>query len=72
MSFPSLANMPGEISICNRQGHKQMARAGRPTGGIPSILNAGDEDHARQRKLLSYAFSERAICLVVVVEERPY
>lgn len=46
----------------HRQDHKQMAKAGRPTGGVPSILNAGDADHARQRKLLSHAFSERAVC----------
>lgn len=46
----------------HKQGHKQMAKAGRPTGGVPSILNAGDDDHSRQRKLLSHAFSERAVC----------
>ncbi|QDS68969.1 hypothetical protein FKW77_008901 [Venturia effusa] len=48
--------------ICmHRQGHKQMAKAGQPPGGTPSILHAGDEDHARQRRLLSHAFSERAL-----------
>lgn len=49
----------------HRQGHKQMSKAGRPTGGVPSILNAGDEAHARQRRLLSHAFSERAVCMCV-------
>lgn len=47
----------------HRQGQKQMAKAGRgngPAGGV-SILNASDDAHARQRRLLSHAFSERAV-----------
>jgi cytochrome P450 len=51
----------------HRQGHKQMAKAGRATGpaGEVSILNAPDDAHARQRKLLSHAFSERAVSMTI-------
>jgi len=46
----------------HRQGQKQMAKAGR-SGGL-SILNAPDDAHARQRRLLSHAFSERAVSMI--------
>jgi cytochrome P450 len=47
----------------HRQGHKQMQKAGipaRPTKAH-SIIVAPDDVHARQRRLLSHAFSERAV-----------
>jgi cytochrome P450 len=65
---PVVRTKPNEISFIgenawkdiymHRQGHKQMAKAGRSAG--ISILVVGDEAHARQRRLLSHAFSERA------------
>ncbi|OTB09038.1 hypothetical protein M426DRAFT_316328 [Hypoxylon sp. CI-4A] len=33
----------------------------KPANGAPSILHARDEDHARARRVLSHAFSEKAL-----------
>ncbi|CAI7600061.1 unnamed protein product [Penicillium crustosum] len=33
----------------------------KPSNGSPSLLQANDEDHARGRRVLSHAFSERAV-----------
>jgi hypothetical protein len=49
----------------HRQGHPQMAKFGRGNSNKPgsySIINAPDDVHARQRKSLSHAFSEKAVC----------
>ena len=47
----------------HRQGHKQMQKAGIPVNQnkTHSIIIAPDDVHARQRRLLSHAFSERAV-----------
>ncbi|KAF2101263.1 cytochrome P450 monooxygenase [Rhizodiscina lignyota] len=48
----------------HRQGHPQMAkfnRGGANKKGAYSIINAPDDVHARQRKGLSHAFSEKAL-----------
>lgn len=50
----------------HRQGQPQMRKAGRGgrvRGGAYNIINAPDDIHARQRKALSHAFSERAVGL---------
>jgi cytochrome P450 len=46
-----------------RQGHKQMQKAGIPASQnkAHSIIVASDDVHARQRRLLLHAFSERAV-----------
>jgi len=47
----------------HRQGQPQMAKWGRGGAndkGAYSIINAPDDIHARQRKSLSHAFSEKA------------
>lgn len=33
----------------------------KPINGAPSLMSANDADHARQRKLLSHAFSDQAL-----------
>jgi len=47
----------------HRQGHPQMPKIMRtkPINGAPSLMSANDADHARQRKLLSAAFSDHAL-----------
>ncbi|KIW02096.1 uncharacterized protein PV09_06586 [Verruconis gallopava] len=48
----------------HRQGHPQMAKYGRGnsnTRGAHSLVSAPDDIHARQRKCLSHAFSEKAL-----------
>lgn len=47
----------------NGKAVKQMAKAGRrpDQNGVFSILNAPDDVHSRQRKMLSHAFSDRAV-----------
>jgi cytochrome P450 len=47
----------------HRQGHGQLGRMipGRKVNGAYSIINAPDDVHARQRKMFSHAFSERAL-----------
>ncbi|KIW25940.1 uncharacterized protein PV07_09074 [Cladophialophora immunda] len=64
---------PNELSFLNerawkdiymhRQGHKQMQKAGIPArqNRAHAIIIAPDDVHARQRRLLSHAFSERAL-----------
>jgi hypothetical protein len=50
----------------HRQGQPQMAKRGRGTSnknGAYNIINAPDDIHARQRKSLSHAFSEKAACI---------
>lgn len=46
-----------------RQGQQQMPKVLRtkPINGRPNLMSASDEDHARQRKLLAHAFSDRAL-----------
>jgi hypothetical protein len=54
----------------HRQGQPQMAKWGRGSSndkGVYSIINAPDDIHARQRKSLSHAFSERAVCIAYIV-----
>ena len=47
----------------HRQGYKQMQKAGIPVSQSKAhaITIAPDDVHARQRRLLSHAFSERAV-----------
>ena len=47
----------------HRQGHKQMQKAGIPASQnkAHNIILAPDDVHARQRRILSHAFSERAV-----------
>lgn len=47
----------------HRQGNRQLQKGfpGRPVNGAYHIINAPDDIHARQRKTLSHAFSERAL-----------
>ena len=47
----------------HNQGHPQMPKIMRtkPINGAPSLMSANDPDHARQRKLLSNAFSDQAL-----------
>lgn len=40
---------------------KDPAWYSQPVNGVPSILVADDEGHSKGRKVLSHAFSERAI-----------
>jgi len=69
---PVVRTRPNELSFidenawkdiyAHRQGHRQMQKAGRTVDGKAySIINAPDDVHARQRRLLSHAFSERAV-----------
>jgi cytochrome P450 len=47
----------------HKQGRPQLQKSRRrgPASGSYSILNAPDDAHARQRKMLSHAFSDRAV-----------
>lgn len=47
----------------HRQGHKQMQKDGIPVrpNQAHAITIAPDDVHARERRLLSHAFSERAV-----------
>lgn len=47
----------------NGKAMKQMqkGRSRRNQNGVYSIINAPDDVHARQRKMLSHAFSDRAV-----------
>ena len=47
-----------------RQGGKQMQKAfnGLPVNGAFHIINAPDDVHSRQRRVLAQAFSEKAVC----------
>lgn len=49
----------------NGKAVKQMAKAYTRTSqnGVYSILDAPDDVHSRQRKMLSHAFSDRAVSL---------
>jgi hypothetical protein len=52
----------------HKQGRQQLAKVNRSTffvQGVPTfhILNAPDDIHARQRKMIAHAFSDRAVCL---------
>ncbi|KFY12419.1 hypothetical protein V492_03889 [Pseudogymnoascus sp. VKM F-4246] len=66
---------PDELSFINagawkdiyghRQGHapmeKDMTFYNRPTTGYDSIITANRADHSRQRRLISHAFSDKAL-----------
>jgi cytochrome P450 len=47
----------------HRQGHPQMKKVmrARPVNGAYSIISAPNDIHARQRKVLAHAFSEKAV-----------
>jgi cytochrome P450 len=67
---PVVRTKPNELSFIgedawkdiymHRQGRKQMIKADRIAGRGLSIIVAPDDAHARQRRLLSHAFSDRA------------
>ena len=45
----------------SRPGHQRFPKDMALAPGLRSILNAGEEDHTRQRRILSYGFSDKAI-----------
>ena len=45
----------------HRQGHKTIPKDKILFGGTPDILTANDADHARMRRLIAHAFSDRAL-----------
>ncbi|KAJ5100525.1 hypothetical protein N7456_006577, partial [Penicillium angulare] len=66
---------PGELQFIDaeawksiygfRQGHQQKQKDARfyapPLDGCPSIITSNDADHARQRRALSHAFSDKSL-----------